>query len=66
MARSPAASLGENAMCEIGKPIEIIDVEPLSLPAPLRREKEAPAEHPVTVEVPVSERTVEPVTIGKL
>ena len=22
-------------MCEIGKPIEIIDVEPLSLPAPL-------------------------------
>ena len=53
-------------MCEIGKPIEIIDVEPLSLPAPLRREKEAPVEQPMTVEVPVSETTVEPVTIGKL
>ena len=39
-------------MCDIGKPIEIIDVEPLSLPAPLRREKESPAEQPVTVEVP--------------
>ena len=48
-------------MCNIGKPIEIIDVEPLSLPAPLRRETEQPAEQPVTVEVPVSETTVEPV-----
>ena len=46
-------------MCEIGKPIEIIDVEPLSLPAPLRRETEQPAERPVTV----SETTVEPVTV---
>jgi hypothetical protein len=53
-------------VCEIGKPIEIIDVEPLFLPAPLRRDREAPAEQPVTVEVPVSETTVEPVTIGKL
>jgi hypothetical protein len=53
-------------MCEIGKPIEIIDVEPLSLPAPLRREKEAPVEQPVTVGVPVSETAVEPVTIEKL
>lgn len=52
-------------MCEIGKPIETVDVEPLSLPAPLRREKEQPAEQPVTVEVPVrvSEMTVEHVTI---
>ena len=50
-------------MCEIGKPIEIIDVEPLSLPAPLRKEKETPVEQPVTVEVPVSETTVEPVTV---
>ena len=50
-------------MCDIGRPIEIIDVEPLSLPAPLRREKEAPVEQPVTVEVPVSETTVEPVTV---
>ena len=50
-------------MCEIGKPVEIIDVEPLNLPAPLRREKEVPVEQPVTVEVPVSETTVVPVTI---
>ena len=41
-------------MCDIGKPIEIIDVEPLSPPAPLRREKEQPTEQPVTVERPVS------------
>ena len=38
-------------MCEIGKPIEIIDVEPLSLPVPLRREQ--PAEQPLNVEVVV-------------
>ena len=50
-------------MCEIGKPIEIIDVEPLSRPAPLRRETEQPTEQPVTVEVPVTETTVEPVTV---
>jgi hypothetical protein len=50
-------------VCEIGKPIEIIDVEPLSLPAPLRREKEVPVEQPVTAEIPVSESTVEPVTV---
>lgn len=44
-------------MCEIGKPVEIIDVEPLNLPAPLRREKEQePAVLPV--EVPVSETPV--------
>ncbi len=53
-------------MCEIGKPIEIIDVEPLSLPAPLRKEKETPAEQPVTAEVPVSETTVEPSLVEKL
>ena len=53
-------------MCEIGKPVEIIDVEPLSLPAPLRREKEQPTEQPATVEVPVSETAVEPVTVEKL
>ena len=29
-------------MCEIGKPIEIVDVEPLVLPAPLCMEKEQP------------------------
>ena len=53
-------------MCNIGKPIEIIDVEPLSLPAPLRRETEQPAERRVTVGVPVSETAVEPVTVEKL
>ena len=42
-------------MCEIGKPLEILDVEPLVLPAPLRRETEKPAEQPVTVEIPVAE-----------
>ena len=53
-------------MCEIGKPIEIIDVEPLSLPAPLRRETEQSAEQPVTVGVPVvAETTVEPVTVER-
>jgi len=50
-------------MCEIGKPIEVIDVEPLSLPAPLPRREEKPAEQPVTVEVPVSETTVELVVV---
>jgi len=49
-------------MCEIGKPLEIIEVEPLSLPAALRKEKE----EPVTMEVPVSETTVEPITVAKL
>lgn len=39
----------------------MIDVEPLSLPAPLRKEKEAPVEQPVTAEVPVVETTVETV-----
>jgi hypothetical protein len=53
-------------MCEIGKPIEIIDVEPLSLPASLRREQEQPMEQHVAVEVPVSEGAIEPVTVKKL
>ena len=51
-------------MCEIGKPIKIIDVEPLSLPAPLRREKEQPTDQPVTVERPVSAEM--PATAEKL
>jgi hypothetical protein len=42
-------------MCEIGKPLEIIDVQPLNLPAPLRREQEQPEEQPVTIEVPVAD-----------
>jgi hypothetical protein len=64
----PRRQLRRKRMCEIGKPLAIIDVEPLSLPAPLRREQERPTEQPVTVEVPVSETTVEPVsvTVGKL
>ncbi len=33
----------------------MIDVEPLVLPAPLRKEKEAPVEQPATVEVRVAE-----------
>jgi hypothetical protein len=45
-------------MCEIGKPLEIVDVEPLNLPKPLRREQEQPEEQPVTVEVPMSETSV--------
>jgi len=53
-------------MCEIGKPIEIVNVEPLSLPAPLRRDTEQPAAQPVTVGVPVSETAAEPVTVEKL
>jgi hypothetical protein len=51
-------------VCDIGKPVEMIDVEPLSLPAPLRKEKETPVKQPVTVEVPVSETTVERVTVA--
>lgn len=53
-------------MCDLGKPIEIIDVEPLFLPAPLRREEEQPTEQPVTVEVPVAETAVEPSLVEKL
>lgn len=49
-------------MCDIGAPIEIVNVEPLSLPAPLRREAPAETEQPVTVEIPVAETDVEPVT----
>lgn len=55
-------------MCEIGKPLEILDVEPLVLPAPLHKEKERPTERPVTVEVPVAETktTVELSLVEKL
>jgi hypothetical protein len=46
----------------------MIDVEPLSLPSPLRREKEIPVEQPVSVEVPVAETetTVESSLVEKL
>jgi hypothetical protein len=46
-------------MCDIGKPIEIIDVEPLSLPAPLRKEQEQPATvAPVSAETPIEPAVV--------
>jgi hypothetical protein len=46
-------------MCEIGKPIEIIDVAPLSLPAPLPRAKnETELEPAVIPAVPVTETTL--------
>lgn len=49
-------------MCEIGKPVEIVDVEPLSLPAPLRKKREVPFGEPVAVDVPVAEAIVERIT----
>jgi hypothetical protein len=44
-------------MCEIGKPVEIIDVEPLNLPAPLPGRREIEQPEPVVVPVPVTEPT---------
>ena len=45
-------------MCEIGKPIEIIDVEPLNLPAPLQHTKNEPRRDPSVIPaVPVPETT---------
>lgn len=49
-------------MCEIGKPLEVIDSHPLALPAPVRPETEQPSEQPTTLEVPAA---VERVTAGK-
>lgn len=46
-------------MCEIGKPIKIIDVEPLSLPAPLPCTKNEPERQPAVVPAaPVTETTL--------
>ena len=46
-------------MCEVGKPIEIIDVEPLKLPAPLQRTKNEPERQPAVVPAtPVTETTL--------
>ena len=43
-------------MCEIGKPIEIIDVEPLNLPATLPRKKSKPEREPAVIPaVPATE-----------
>ena len=48
-------------------PLEILNVEPLVLPAPLRRETEQPAEQPVTVEVLVAgtDANVNPPIVGR-
>ena len=45
-------------MCNIGKPIEIIDVEPLNLPAPLPRNEGEPDRQPVVVPAPVAEAAI--------
>lgn len=46
-------------MCEIGKPIEIIDVEPLNSPAPSPRTKIEPEREPAVVPaVSLTEGTV--------
>jgi hypothetical protein len=50
-------------MCDIGKPVEVIDVEPLSLPAPLRKEAKIPVEQTIEVPVTVSDTAVETVAI---
>ncbi len=43
-------------MCNIGKPLEILDVEPLVLPAPMRKEeKQQEAVAVPAVEFPVAE-----------
>lgn len=45
-------------MCEIGKPLEIIDVEPLSLPVPLPRTKNETEHEPAVIPaVPAPETT---------
>jgi hypothetical protein len=46
-------------MCNIGKPVEIIDVEPLKLPAPLQGTKdESESETAAIPAVPVTETTL--------
>jgi hypothetical protein len=46
-------------MCEIGKPIEIIDIEPLNLPAPLPHTKnELERETAVIPAVPMTRTTL--------
>jgi len=46
-------------MCNIGKPIEIIGVEPLNLPAPLPRTKNEPERDPAVIPaVPATETTL--------
>jgi hypothetical protein len=46
-------------MCEIGKPLEILNVEPLNLPAPLHGTKnESESETAAIPAVPVTETTL--------
>jgi hypothetical protein len=46
-------------MCEIGKPVEIIEVEPLKPPAPLPRTKNEPGREPAVIPaVPATETSV--------
>jgi hypothetical protein len=46
-------------MCDVGKPIEIIDVEPLNPPAPLPRTKNEPEREPAVIPAaPVTETTL--------
>jgi hypothetical protein len=52
-------------MCDIGKPTEIIDVKPLSLPVPMRKGKEQPTRQPANVEAPLpAGAPVEPATVA--
>jgi len=48
-------------MCNIGEPLEILNIEPLGLPAPLRRETE-PVEQGAAVPASVPDTTVVPET----
>jgi hypothetical protein len=46
-------------MCEIGKPVEIIEVEPLNPPASLPRTKNEPEREPAVIPAaPVRETTL--------
>lgn len=47
-------------MCNIGKPLEIIDAMPLTLPTPLRKEGQ-PEQEPAAVPVEVSVAETTPV-----
>ena len=50
-------------MCEVGKLLEIIDVEPLNLPAPLHNEGQ-PEQEPMAV--PVEDPATETTPVNKL
>lgn len=50
-------------MCDIGKPLEIIDCEPFSLPAPLRQQREIWVEQTVTAKVAATETIVDLINV---